>query len=173
MSPPPASLHSPAAVPRSPSRNSLLECCSQKEVTLKFVPPAPPDSPADGHARSQQEPLSANHHRLSHVEIDALHWVSKLKRWVRSGAAGWFSWGEPQINKAAAVNPCVIFGTLNWWRCAVAVLRCVCACASWPGDYVLWIHGAPKNHPPLNCIEICKWKAKQQIKALHAVTADK
>lgn len=122
MSPPPASLHSPAAVPRSPSRNSLLECGSQKEVTLKFVPPAPPDSPADGHARSQQEPLSANHHRLSHVEIDALHWVSKLKRWVRSGAAGRFSWGEPQINKAAAVNPCVIFGTLNWWRCAVAVL---------------------------------------------------
>lgn len=122
MSPPPASLHSPAAVPRSPSRNSLLECGSQKEVTFKVRPSRSTRQP-----RWRSRPLTAgapfrkSPSAFTRRDRRAPLGV-KIEEMVRSGAAGRFSWGEPQINKAAAVNPFVIFGTLNWWRCAVAVL---------------------------------------------------
>lgn len=150
----------------------------RKRSLLTFVPPAPPNSPADGHACSQQEPLSANHHRLSRFEIDALHWVSKLKRWWDQGQQD----GSVRESHKSIKRPqstLLLFlgrwidGVVLWLSCCSDGPLSVCACALWPGDYVPWIHGAPKNHPLLNCVEICKWKAKQQIKALHAVTADK
>ena len=79
------------------------------------------DHPSDGHMRSQQEPLLANLHQLSQVEIDVLHWVPKSKRQNR-GHENSGSWWELRINKAAIQSATCYFGMAYQWLCAVATL---------------------------------------------------